>query len=580
MRRARTATRWITAATLIVAAGTATAGQAAAQDTAACEDRPALITWDGDAGTTAWAEPTNWSGDALPGPGSHACIAVAGTTVSLDSGLVASLASLQVALGSGLVVSGNATLDLDGPEPLDPRHPGCSSGAPSRVAARAPSPAARCSTRAPSRATAGRSSRPVPSCQVGSGGGGTLAINGGHVLAIEAGATRLWGPGPHDITLDAPSRIENAGELDITNDRTLGGSGTLANTGTLRKLSHGTTTLRPAARQRRPAGRRRGRARCRRAATAASAATAPSRSRRAPGCASATAPRPSAPAAAIGGPGELEVTSSASLSRCPRRATYDIATTYLTGGTLTLEGDRTLATLGLYAGTLAGGGTRTITGSAVLDAGTLTGNGRTVIAPGAQAPGGQRRRRHPGHQRRPRAGHRGGRHAALGPGTPRHHSSTPRRASRTRASSTSPTTATLGGSGTLANTGTLRKLSHGTTTLRLLLDNDGQLAVDAGVSMPAGGDGGLGSDGARHGRGTLPAAPPRRHHDPRRQRRHRRPGRAGGHLERDPGGARDAPPTTSPRATSRAAPWTSRATAAWPPWASTRAPSRVAARAP
>ena len=117
MRRARTATRWIAAATLIVAAGTATAGQAAAQDTPACEDRPTLITWDGDAGTTSWAEPTNWSGDVLPGPGSHACIAVAGTTVSLGSGFVASIASLQVMPGSGLAIAGNATLDLAGPDP-------------------------------------------------------------------------------------------------------------------------------------------------------------------------------------------------------------------------------------------------------------------------------------------------------------------------------------------------------------------------------------------------------------------------------------------------------------------------------
>jgi hypothetical protein len=78
---------------------------------------------------------------------------------------------------------------------------------------------------------------------VGSGGGGSLTIDGGHVLAIEAGATAVWGPGPHDIVVEAPSRLENAGELAITNDRTLRGSGTLANTGSLRKLSHGTTGL-------------------------------------------------------------------------------------------------------------------------------------------------------------------------------------------------------------------------------------------------------------------------------------------------------------------------------------------------
>ncbi len=84
---------------------------------------------------------------------------------------------------------------------------------------------------------------PGAQAQVGSGAGGTLVINGGHVLAISAGATRPLGPGTPRHPLDAPSRIENAGELDITNDRTLGGSGTLANTGTLRKLSHATTTL-------------------------------------------------------------------------------------------------------------------------------------------------------------------------------------------------------------------------------------------------------------------------------------------------------------------------------------------------
>jgi hypothetical protein len=84
---------------------------------------------------------------------------------------------------------------------------------------------------------------PEARLQVGSGVGGTLTIDGGHVLAIDAGATAVWGPGPHDIVVEAPSRLENAGELAITNDRVLRGSGTLANTGSLRKLSHGTTSV-------------------------------------------------------------------------------------------------------------------------------------------------------------------------------------------------------------------------------------------------------------------------------------------------------------------------------------------------
>ena len=60
----------------------------------------------------------------------------------------------------------------------------------------------------------------------------------------------------------------------------------------------------------------------------------------------------------------------------------------LTGSaTLELTGPdpSTLASLGVYGGTLAGAGTRTVTGSAVLDNGTLAGNGRTVIGAGRPA---------------------------------------------------------------------------------------------------------------------------------------------------------------------------------------------------
>jgi len=156
---------------------------------------------------------------------------------------VASLASLQVTPGSRLVVSGNATLDLAGPEAssLDGLgvYGGTLSGAGTRtVTGSAVLDAGTLSGNG--RTVVG----PGAELRVGTGQGGAVVINGGHVLALDAGATGTWGPGPHDITLDAPSRIEVAGALDIANDRTLGGSGTLAVTGTLRKLSHGTTTLR------------------------------------------------------------------------------------------------------------------------------------------------------------------------------------------------------------------------------------------------------------------------------------------------------------------------------------------------
>ena len=476
------------AALALVGANSTAFGQTPAPG---CEDRPGRIDWDGGGGTGAWNEPTNWAGDTLPGPGSHACIALAGAAVVIDAG-TASLASLQVAPGSSLTITGSAVMELVGPEPSTIATLGLYAGTLTGGGTRTITGSAVLD--AGTLTGNGRTViAPGAQLQTGSGGGGTLAINGGHVLAIEAGASGLWGPGPHDITLDAPSRIENAGELDITNDRTLGGSGTLANTGTLRKLSHGTTTLHLVLDNDGQlaidgglvdaAGGDGGLS-----SDGALSVAARSRLRLRDGTTTLGA------SAALGGPGELEVTTGASLT-VPPTATYDIATSYLTGGTLDLEGDRSLATLGLYAGTLTGGGTRTITGSAVLDAGTLTGNGRTVIAPGAQlqtgSGGGGTLAINGGHVLAIEAGASG----LWGPGP---HDITLDAPSRIENAGELDITndRTLGGSGTLANTGTLRKLSHGTTTLHLVLDNDGQLAIDGGLVDAAGGDGGLSSDGA------------------------------------------------------------------------------------
>ena len=325
---------------------------------------------------------------------------------------------------------------------------------------------------------------PEARLQVGSGAGGTLTINGGHVLAVEAGATGVWGPGPHDIALDAPSRIENAGELDITNDRTLRGSGTLANTGTLRKLSHGTTTPGAPARRRRHARHRRRASSTSPAGTGASSPTAPSRSPSAPACASTTAPRPSGAAASVSGAGEIEVAANAALA-VPASATWDIATTYLTGGELALDGERSLATLGVYAGTLSGAGTRTVTGSAVLDTGTLAGSGRTVIAPEARlqvgSGAGGTLTINGGHVLALEAGATG----LWGPGP---HDITLDAPSRIENAGTLDITndRTLSGSGTLANTGTLRKLSHGTTGLALAPEDGSRVGNDGTIEVVAG----------------------------------------------------------------------------------------------
>ena len=169
---------------------------AAAQDASAasCEERPGLVTWDGDAGTAAWAEPTNWAGDVTPGPGSHVCIASAGATVVIDSG-PASIASLQVVLGSTLVVAGSGVLDLAGPEPSTLDALVMSGGSLAGAGTRTVTGSAILDT-----GTLTGAGRTVIAAdarlQVGTGNGGALTHHGGHVLALDAGATGGLGPGP------------------------------------------------------------------------------------------------------------------------------------------------------------------------------------------------------------------------------------------------------------------------------------------------------------------------------------------------------------------------------------------------
>ncbi|MET0771797.1 MAG: hypothetical protein ABWZ82_01825, partial [Candidatus Limnocylindrales bacterium] len=329
---------------------------------------------------------------------------------------------------------------------------------------------------------------------IGSGQGGTVTISGGHVLAVDAGATATWGPGPHDIQLDAPSRLEVEGDLEVINDRMLGGSGTLAVTGSVRKLSHGTTVLRvpldidgtlaveggvlEAAAGDGGLG-----------TDGTLSVAARSRLRLSGGATTLGA------AASVTGPGEIEVTTNGTLS-VPATATWGVGTTFLTGnGALTLDGDRSLERLGVFGGTLSGGGTRTVTGDATLDSGMLAGNGRTVIGGGAVLTIGSGQ----GGTLTVNGGHvlavDATATAFWGPGPHDIQLDSP---SRIEVAGTLDigNDRTLGGSGTLALTGTLRKLSHGTTTLRVLLDADGTIDIAGGVLDARLGDGGLGTDGA------------------------------------------------------------------------------------
>ncbi|HKZ91681.1 MAG TPA: hypothetical protein VJZ50_06035, partial [Candidatus Limnocylindrales bacterium] len=271
--------------------------------------------------------------------------------------------------------------------------------------------------------------------------------------------------------------------LVITNDRALRGSGTLANTGTLRKLSHGTTSLALLLDDdgtiALDAGvldvgggdgglgsdgiieiAERSRLRLRDGATTLGAA------------------------ASVTGAGEIEVTTNATLT-VPASATWEIATTYLTGGALALDGERSLTSLGIYTGTLSGAGTRTVTGSAVLDVGTLAGAGRTVIAPDARLQVGTgvggTLTINGGHVLALEAGATG----VWGPGP---HDIALEAPSRIENAGELVITndRALRGSGTLANTGTLRKLSHGTTSLAIAPEDGSWLVNEGTVEVVAG----------------------------------------------------------------------------------------------
>ncbi len=495
------------AASVLLVGGATTLGQGS--PVPGCEDRPGRIDWDGGGGGGAWNEPTNWVGDALPGPGSHACVGLVGASVVIDAG-TAALASLQVVPGASLTINGTAVLELDGPEPSTLATLGLYSGTLTGGGTRTITDSAVLD--AGTLTGNGRTViAPGAQAQVGSGAGGTLVINGGHVLAIAAGATGLWGPGPHDIR-STPRRASRT-RASWTSPTTAPsrGSGTLANTGTLRKLSHGTDHP-PTCCSTTTAGSPSTRASSMpRAATAACRATAPSRSRHAPGCVSATAPSTLGASAAIGGPGELEVTTGATLTvpASPPPTTSPRPTSRVAPST-----SRATAAWPPWGSTRAPSRAPARAPSRAPRCSTRAPSRATAGRSSRPAP----RPRWAAVRAAPwsstaatcwpsRRVPRG----LWGPG-PHDIRSTPRRASRTRASSTSPTTAPSRGSGTLANTGTLRKLSHGTTTLRPAARQRRPAGRRRGRHRRRGRRRRPVERRRRLGRGALPAASPRRHH--------------------------------------------------------------------
>ncbi len=146
----------------------------------------------------------------------------------------------------------------------------------------------------------------------------------------------------------------------------------------------------------------------------------------------------------------------------------------------------TIASLGLFGGTLAGSGTRTITGSLALYGGTLTGSATTSIASGASlaiAPGGGQNRLTiaGGHVLRIEQGAS----ATWGPTNTDIDIQAPSSLVNAGTLLISNDTQVIG-SGTFVNSGTLAKDSHLQTTLVAPFDNDGTLELRAGTLEVAG----------------------------------------------------------------------------------------------
>ena len=164
----------------------------------------------------------------------------------------------------------------------------------------------------------------------------------------------------------------------------------------------------------------------------------------------------------------------------PATATYEVPATSIFGGTLILDGDRTLERLFLRNATLGGSGTRTITDSFDFRHGTLTGNTSTAIAAGAQLTlsGGQNGAIiiSGGHALTIELDS----HARWGPTANNIQIQAPGTLINAGTFEIA-TDAKIVGDGGFVNPGTLRKLSHGVSGIEAPFSSEGAIAVVEGT---------------------------------------------------------------------------------------------------
>ena len=428
----------------------------------------------------------NWSTGQLPTSADVVCVAGDGVSAVLDTG-TATIGSIEVGLGASLTVV-NATLELAGPGESTFAHLLVDSGTLGGVGSRTVTGLLDL-RRGVLTGSATTAVGPGAELRIGAGAGGSLALAGGHVLRIEEGALATWGPTAVEITLEAPGSLVNAGTFEITTDARVRGAGTLVNTGTLTKRSHGLTgidapfdndgTL----------------------AVEAGVLDITTDGGLGSDGAITLAERTSlrtfgnvtlGAAASVTGAGDVQVQGG--ILAVPASATWDVPFTSVFAGTLTLDGERELEGLLVDSGTLGGVGSRTVTGLLDLRRGVLTGSATTAVGPGAElrigAGAGGSLALAGGHVLRIEEGAL----ATWGPTAVEITLEAP--GSLVNAGTFEITTdARVRGAGTLVNTGTLTKRSHGLTGIDAPFDNDGTLAVEAGV-LDITTDGGLGSDGA------------------------------------------------------------------------------------
>jgi len=357
------------------------------------EDRSLLaaIAWDGGGNGTAWSDPLNWSGNVLPGPADDVTIGPGATTITYASGTT-SIRSLHVAAGRTLALT-IGTLSLAAESAIEGtlNHTGGTLSGAGELVVRGAYAAAGIMSGSGKTTIADTGTLSI----VGNGhvwsrtfdnfgtatwntGGiwtgagtfnnhGTFTVSSGGALVLAGSSSNAFNnlgtfikSGTGSLTADPAKPFNNSGTVDVqAGTLTLRGGGT--NHGVIQS-SAGTTLV-----------------------LGANTTTGGDGSLDAAGALRFENSTHTFAAGNFRATGPLTITSSAvvTVHDTIDSPTVTLARSGSTGGTLIVHADQSFESISLDNGTLNGSGDVTITGSMSIQGSTLTGTGKTIVAPGA-----------------------------------------------------------------------------------------------------------------------------------------------------------------------------------------------------